>query len=226
MRAPCRKSTRNSQSPAMASGGRARRRPARPEPTTSSARDHRVADLRRLAGLQLERIDRDRVLGRAELSSSMTRGSPSSTALAQAPGRRAGSASRSQTILSRGTRSTPCGLDDLAATPGMLRDARGDHRAIVVPFLPLGGRVALPEPVFERGEDADDVLLRHLHRPAQRLVRRAVAPGRLDEALVAEQQAAGLRPAQELAAAVDDEVGAAHQPRASAARYARRRRRP
>src|SRR5947207_5001194 len=45
-------------------------------------------------------------------------------------------------------------------------------------------------------------------------MRRAVAPGRLDEALVAEQEAAGLRPAQELAAAVDYQVGAALEPRA------------
>src|SRR4051794_41883034 len=45
-------------------------------------------------------------------------------------------------------------------------------------------------------------------------MRRAVPPGRLDQSLVAEQEAAGLRTAQELAAAIDDEIGAAPEPRA------------
>src|SRR5205085_4677158 len=42
---------------------------------------------------------------------------------------------------------------------------------------------------------------------------RCVGPGRLDQLLRAEQETAGLRAAQELAAAVDDEVGAAGKPR-------------
>src|SRR5262249_39475793 len=42
----------------------------------------------------------------------------------------------------------------------------------------------------------------------------SVAPSRLDQRLRAEEQTAGLRAAQEFAAAVDDQVGAAHQPRA------------
>ena len=74
--------------------------------------------------------------------------------------------------------------------------------------------VALLEPVFDRGQHADDVLLRHLHRAAQRLVRRGVGPSRLHQLLRAEQQAAGLRAAQKLAAAIDNEIGAADEPRA------------
>ncbi len=66
--------------------------------------------------------------------------------------------------------------------------------------------------MLHRGQDADDVLLRHLHRPAQCLVRRGVAPCRLDQVPRAEQQPAGLRTAQEFTAAVDDEIGAPHQP--------------
>ena len=45
-------------------------------------------------------------------------------------------------------------------------------------------------------------------------MRRGVAPRRLDQRFGAEQQAAGLRAAQEFAAAVDDEIGAAFEPRA------------
>src|SRR5271154_6281786 len=45
-------------------------------------------------------------------------------------------------------------------------------------------------------------------------MRRTVAPCRLDELFVAEQQATGLGAAQELAAAIDHEIGAACEPRA------------
>ena len=45
-------------------------------------------------------------------------------------------------------------------------------------------------------------------------MRRGVAPRRLDQVLAAQQQPAGLRPAQEFAAAVDHHVGAARQIRA------------
>ena len=105
-------------------------------------------------------------------------------------------------------------LDPLAGSGGHPSDALGDDGQIIVPFLLLGRRIALLEPVFESSQNADDVFLRHLHRPAQRLVRRSVAPSRFDQGLRPEEQAAGLRAAQELATAVDDEIRAAHQPRA------------
>ena len=74
--------------------------------------------------------------------------------------------------------------------------------------------VAVLEPVLDRSQHADDVLLRHLHRAAQRLMRRCVGPRCLHQLLRAEQESAGLGAAQELAAAIDDEVGAADEPRA------------
>src|SRR5438270_594803 len=61
-----------------------------------------------------------------------------------------------------------------------------------MPFPPFGRFVALAEPDFERRDDADYVLLRHLHRPSQRLVRRTVAPGCLAQAAVPSATAAAL----------------------------------
>src|SRR6516162_5950848 len=45
-------------------------------------------------------------------------------------------------------------------------------------------------------------------------MRRGIAPGRFDQGLRTEEQSARLRAAQELAAAIDDKVGAADEPRA------------
>ncbi len=175
-------------------------------------RHDRVADLGGFARLQLERIDGDRTLAgavvvehdaRLAVEYAVAQGQPVERVFVAVPD-----------DLEPRHFVHSLGLDDLALGAGDARDALGDRGAILVPFLPLGRFVALAEPVFERGHDTDDVLLRHFHRPAQRLVRRAVAPGGLAQALVAEQKAARLRAAQELAAAVDDEIGAALQPRA------------
>src|SRR5205814_233083 len=72
-------------------------------------------------------------------------------------------------------------VDDLAVDAVELPKPLRDRGAVVEPFLALGGGIALAEPIFEGSDDADDVFLRHLHRPAQRLMRRAVAPRRLAE---------------------------------------------
>src|SRR5712691_8124199 len=175
-------------------------------------RDHGIADQRRLALLQLERIDRDRIVGRAvvvEHDADL----PVEHRLAQRQSVEREAGAVPDDLEPRHPVNT-LGLDDLTPRAVELRKALGDHRQIIVPSAPLDRGVARLEPAFERGDDADDVLLRHLHRPAQRLMRRAVTPGRFDQALAAEEEAAGLRPAQEFAAAVDDEVGAAGEPRA------------
>jgi hypothetical protein len=52
----------------------------------------------------------------------------------------------------------PLRLKDFAADAVEPRQKLGNPRQIIVPFAPLGRRVALLEAVFERREDADDVL--------------------------------------------------------------------
>ena len=173
-------------------------------------RDNRIADLHRLAGLKLERIDCDRTFGDAVVVEHDPRLAVEHT-LPQVETVQRIAAAVPDDLEPRHPIDALRG-DHLAVDAVELPEPLRDRGAVVEPFLALGGGVALAEPIFEGGDDADDVLLRHLHRPAQRLVRRAVAPGRLDEALVAEQEAAGLRPAQELAAAVDDQIGAAFEP--------------
>src|SRR5260370_28189637 len=78
-------------------------------------------------------------------------------------------------------------LQYLAAGAFEQSEPSGEGHQIVVPPAPLGGGVALLEPAFEGSDDADDLLFRHLHRAAQRLMRRAVSPARFDEALAAGQ---------------------------------------
>ena len=173
-------------------------------------RDNRIADLHRLPGLKLERIDRDRTFGDAVV-------------VEHDPGLAVEHPLPQAETVQRVTAAVPDDLeprhpidalrvDDLAVDAVELPKPLRDRGAVVEPFLALGGGIALAEPIFEGSDDADDVFLRHLHRPAQRLMRRAVAPRRLAEPFAAEQESAGLRPAQKLAAAIDDEIGAAREP--------------
>ncbi len=78
------------------------------------------------------------------------------------------------------------------------------------PVPPLGGVIAL-HPVLDRREHADHLFAPDLHGARVAVVRRAVDPGGLHQILAAEQQPGALRTANELAAAVADERGAALQ---------------
>src|ERR1051326_2959320 len=173
-------------------------------------RDNRVADLRRLPGLKLERIDGDRTFRNAVIVEH-----DAGLAL-EHPLPEVEAVQRIATAVPDNLQPRhpvdALRVDDLAVDAIELPEPLRDRGAVVVPFLTLGGGVALAEPIFERGDDADDVLLRYLHRPPQRLVRRAVAPGRLAEPLISEQEPARLRPAEKLAATVNDEIGAAFEP--------------
>ena len=133
-------------------------------PRGAEHRRDRVADLRRLAGLELERVDLDRVLGRRivvehdprlAVERPLPQLEPIDRILRAVP-RNAQPRHKVHTLrpdrLARRTRQPP--------------DPVGDGGEVVMPFLLFGGAVALGEPVFDRGQDTDDVFLRHLHRPA------------------------------------------------------------
>src|SRR5215469_7394275 len=171
-------------------------------------RRDRVADLRRLAGLQLEWVDRNRVLGRRivvehdarlAVEHPLAQRQPVERILPTVPGD-----AQPRHAVDAG------GLDQLQCSAVHLAKPLADDFQIIIPSLLLDFVVELLKPMLDRRQDANDVLFRDLHRAAQGLVRRRVRPGRLDELLRAEEEAARLRAAQELAAAVD----------------ARRRRRP
>src|ERR1700730_651602 len=173
-------------------------------------RRDRVADLRRLARLQLERIDRDRVLRRRVVVEHKARLAvelllPQCQAFERIlPAVPKDAQPRHPVDAGR--------LDQLTASAVQCPDPLGDDLEVVVPLLPLGGVIALLEPMLDRGQHTNDVLLRDLHRAPQSLVRRGIGPGRPDQLLRAEQQTAGLRTAQELTAAVDDEIRATDEP--------------
>ena len=103
------------------------------------------------------------------------------------------------------------------------RQAAGNGRDVIVPALQLNRRVAMLEPHFQRGEDADHVFLGHFHAARETLMRRGIAPCGPDQVFPTQQQTAGLWTTQELAATVDHQVGAAHQVRAGLFDVLRRR---
>src|SRR5439155_19769986 len=70
------------------------------------------------------------------------------------------------------------GLDDLRGDAGDLLDAAGDRVQVAFPGLPLGLVVAAV-PAFDGCQHPHDLFLAHLARAAERVVRRAVDPGRL-----------------------------------------------
>ena len=92
-------------------------------------------------------------------------------------------------------------LVDLGGDAVHALHAGGDVVEPGFPLRPFGLVVAL-DPHLHGGQHAHDFFFADFHGASEGVVRRAVDPGSLQQALVAEQQAGGLRTADALAAAV------------------------
>src|SRR5205823_11132469 len=116
-----------------------------------------IADLRRLARLQLERVDRDRVPGRRIVVEHYARLAVEHALPQRQPVERVLPAvprdAQPRHPVDAG------GLDELQCGAVHFAEPLADDLQIIVPSLLLGFVVALLEPVLDRGQHADDVLL-------------------------------------------------------------------
>ncbi len=141
---------------------------------------------------------------------SAMRGSPSSSARTTASPA-SPSFWRSQVMRSDGVRfDRPLGCTTAVDTPGTADRRCGDVIERGRPALPLGVVVTL-DPHLDSHQHPNRIFLADLERAREAMMRGAVDPRGAHEILAPEQQAAGLRTAQALAAAVADERRAVAQ---------------
>ena len=164
----------------------------------------------RFAGFQAERQDEDRILGgtsvvehdlRVVRQQQLSKAEAVKTCVRPVP-----CDLQPRRLLVRSRRRQQLGVHT-----GDTSHMAGNGFEVARPLRLLGSVIAAVGPELDRGEEAKNLLLADLHRPADRVMRRGIEARGLDPWPLAEQEAGRLRSLQVLAAAVGDEAGATRE---------------